>query len=73
MSPRLQALLSPFLQKFLEIDRRQGGDVAPPSRFIYMCALRVFTAGRRDPRPDLSFCQIRQKHETEVATWDSQD
>jgi hypothetical protein len=24
---------SPFRQKFLEIDRRQGGDVAPPSSF----------------------------------------
>jgi hypothetical protein len=27
-------MVSPFRQKFLEIDRRQGGDVAPPSWFI---------------------------------------
>jgi hypothetical protein len=82
--PRVPRLADspPFRQKFLEIDRRQGGDVAPPSYFIRHEPTRrdrspatIFLTTRRDTcdsamsllssdRPDLSFCQIRQKHET---------
>jgi hypothetical protein len=87
-------MVSPFRQKFLEIDRRQGGDVAPQALYVRAQSVHchvmrstlgrdrspatIFLTTRRDmcdsampllssDRPDLSFCQIRQKHETEVS------